>query len=49
MKTIATALLNALKPTPLQPYHFHAGEGGRAYVCEDPHCTSPGYDPAQLD
>lgn len=48
MKTIATALLNALKPAPVQPYHFHAGDHGRAYVCENPRCTAPGVDPHQL-
>lgn len=24
------------------PVHFHAGEGGRPYVCENPRCESPG-------
>ena len=24
-----------------QPVHFHAGDHGRPYVCEDPRCSSP--------
>ena len=44
MTFLVNALINAL--TPLRdPFHFHMGESGRPYVCEDPGCTSPGYDP----
>jgi len=35
----------ALNPT--ASVHFHAGDLGRPYICEDPHCTSPALDVAQ--
>ena len=28
-----------LRPT--ERLHFHAGDDGRPYVCENPRCTSP--------
>ncbi|MDW5598574.1 hypothetical protein VSS74_29710 [Conexibacter stalactiti] len=46
MKLFAHALLNVLTPAKPAPYHLHSGDDGRAYVCENPHCTSPGFDPA---
>jgi hypothetical protein len=27
---------------PDERVHFHSGENGRAYVCENPRCSSPG-------
>ena len=36
------ALANALRDHHTEePVHFHAGDDGRPYVCEDPHCNSP--------
>ncbi|MDX6724787.1 MAG: ParB/Sulfiredoxin domain, partial [Solirubrobacteraceae bacterium] len=29
-----------------QRVHFHAGDDGRPYVCEDRRCSSPSLDPA---
>jgi hypothetical protein len=29
--------------------HFHSGDHGRPYVCENPHCESPGLDPAEAE
>ena len=28
-----------------EPVHFHAGEHGHPYVCEDPRCSSPSLTP----
>lgn len=46
MKLLASALLSAFAPAKRNPFHFHSGDDGRAFVCENPHCTSPGFDPA---
>src|SRR4051794_3441051 len=27
--------------TPAESVHFHAGDHGRPYLCENPHCSSP--------
>ena len=36
------ALASALRERHAEePVHFHAGDDGRPYVCEDPHCNSP--------
>ncbi|MEA2316840.1 MAG: hypothetical protein QOD44_1029 [Solirubrobacteraceae bacterium] len=32
--------------SPEQRVHFHAGDDGRPYVCEDRRCSSPSLDPA---
>lgn len=32
--------------SPEQHVHFHAGDDGRPYVCEDRRCSSPSLDPA---
>ncbi|MDA0158652.1 hypothetical protein OM076_00125 [Solirubrobacter ginsenosidimutans] len=29
--------------------HFHSGDHGRPYVCEDPRCESPSLDPAEAE
>jgi hypothetical protein len=29
--------------------HFHSGNHGRPYVCENPRCESPGLDPAEAE
>jgi hypothetical protein len=29
--------------------HFHSGDHGRPYVCENPRCQSPGLDPAEAE
>jgi hypothetical protein len=29
--------------------HFHAGDHGRPYVCENPRCESPSLDPAEAE
>ena len=36
---VLSSLTRALHPA--QAVHFHAGEHGRPYVCEHPHCNSP--------
>lgn len=46
MKLIASALLNALAPS-RPAFHHHSDDDGRPYVCEQPHCSSPGFDPAE--
>lgn len=39
---LRVALGNALREHhAAEPVHFHAGDHGRPYVCEDPHCSSP--------
>ena len=32
-----------------QQLHFHSGNHGRPYACDDPRCTSPGLEPADID
>jgi hypothetical protein len=29
--------------------HFHSGDNGRPYVCENPRCESPSLDPAEAE
>jgi hypothetical protein len=29
--------------------HFHSGNDGRPYVCENPRCESPSLDPAEAE
>jgi hypothetical protein len=29
--------------------HFHSGDHGRPYVCDNPHCESPSLDPAEAE
>jgi hypothetical protein len=29
--------------------HFHSGDNGRPYVCENPRCESPALDPAEAE
>lgn len=29
--------------------HVHTGNHGRPYVCDDPRCTSPSLEPADVD
>jgi len=29
--------------------HFHAGDHGRPYVCDNPRCESPSLDPAEAE
>jgi len=29
--------------------HFHSGDHGRPYVCDNPRCESPGLDPAEAE
>src|SRR6478736_3180091 len=29
--------------------HFHSGDHGRPYVCENPRCESPSLDPAEAE
>ena len=29
--------------------HFHSGDHGRPYVCENPRCESPGLDAAEAE
>ena len=43
------AVLNSLTRAlhPAESVHFHAGEHGRPYVCEDRHCASPALSIAQ--
>jgi hypothetical protein len=44
MKLFANALLNAFSPLrDRDPFHFHTGESGRPYLCENPHCSARGY------
>jgi hypothetical protein len=39
---LRTALADALREHHADdPVHFHAGDHGRPYVCEDPRCSSP--------
>jgi hypothetical protein len=36
------ALAGALHDRHMEaPVHFHSGDEGRPYVCEDPRCSSP--------
>jgi hypothetical protein len=38
-------LARALRPArPDGDPHFHGGDGGRPYVCDNPRCSSPGLD-----
>lgn len=46
MKLLTAALLSAFAPAKHNPFHFHSDDDGRPYVCENPHCTSLGFDPA---
>jgi hypothetical protein len=36
---VLSSLARALRPA--ESVHFHAGEHGRPYLCEHPHCNSP--------
>jgi hypothetical protein len=39
---LRAAVGNALRERhAAEPVHFHAGDHGRPYVCENPHCSSP--------
>ena len=29
--------------------HFHSGDHGRPYVCDNPRCESPSLDPAEAE
>ena len=29
--------------------HFHSGDNGRPYVCDNPRCESPSLDPAEAE
>ena len=41
--SLRTALTNALRELRAEErVHFHTGDHGRAYVCENPRCSSPG-------
>jgi hypothetical protein len=43
---IRVTLANALREHHTEaPVHFHAGDDGRPYVCEDVRCSSPGLTP----
>jgi hypothetical protein len=42
---LRSAFARALRPVrPDAGPHFHGGDGGRPYVCENPRCSSPGLD-----
>ena len=36
---VRATVTHALHPN--ERVHFHAGDHGRPYVCENPHCNSP--------
>jgi hypothetical protein len=39
---LGVALANVLREhNAEEPVHFHTGDHGRPYVCEDPRCSSP--------
>jgi hypothetical protein len=41
-RRLRDALTTALRePHEDERVHFHAGDHGRPYVCEDPRCSSP--------
>ena len=45
-RRLRDALTAALRPRHNDMrVHFHAGEHGRPYVCEDPRCSSPHFTP----
>jgi hypothetical protein len=45
MARIVAAITRALREdTTTEKVHFHAGSQG-PFVCENPRCTSPGFDP----
>jgi hypothetical protein len=43
---VLSSLTRALHPA--QAVHFHAGEHGRPYLCEHPHCNSPALHTAKV-
>ena len=46
---LRAALADALRDRHTdEPVHFHAGDHGRPYVCEDPRCSSPSLTTTRL-
>jgi hypothetical protein len=45
MQDVLSTVTRALRPT--ERVHFHAGDHGRPYLCEDPRCTSPALQTAK--